>query len=324
MQTSMTLSAGTHRFEWIEPWADLPDSDGWAHHGFAVNRDGNLITGDAKEPRILILNPEGNLLEAFDVPVTETHGITISEENGEEILWIVDTANKYGAQAQHPVQVLKCTMDGTVLAQLTRKDFPVTEDDPFCLTACTVDPATGRLWVTDGYGSSRIFRFSPELKHELTLDGTEGEAGAFKQPHWIYADTRKQETEIYIADRGNDRIQVYSPNGRFLRCLDEGLITPSAFARFDDVLVVAELKARLLLMDIDDKIIGTLGSGHEYLERAGWPNRLLEETPVSPLDVLEKGKFNSPHGLCADASGNLYVAEWLIGNRFIQLKRLAP
>lgn len=316
-----TVNAGPFTFEWIEPWADLPDSEGWAHHGFAVNRDGNLVTGHAKEPRILILSPEGTLLNSFEVPVTETHGITLSEENGEEILWIVDTANKYQTESRHPVQVLKCTADGRVLAQLTREDFPVPEDDPFCLTACTVDPATGQLWVTDGYGSNRIFRFSPDLKHELTLDGTEGDAGAFSQPHWVYMDTRKDQAELYIADRANDRIQVYSTEGKFLRCLSDGLITPSAFAAFDDILVVAELKARLLLMDLNDQIIGYLGTGHDYLDRPGWPNKLEGETPASPLGVLEPGKFNSPHGMCADSNGNIYVAEWLIGNRFIQLKR---
>ncbi len=185
-----------------------------------------------------------------------------------------------------------------------------------------MDPATGALWVTDGYGSSRIFRFSPDLQHELTIDGSEGEAGPFRQPHWVWADTRRGSTEIYIADRAQHRIQVYSPEGRFLRCLDEGLVTPSAFACFGDILVVAELNARLVLMDREDRIIGYLGAGQEYLQRPGWPNRAEGDTPVSPLDVLEQGRFNSPHGVAADPQGNIYVAEWLIGNRWIKLERV--
>ncbi len=317
----MQVNVGDFTYHWIEPWARLPPADGWAHHGFAVRKDGSLVSGDASEPRILVFSKEGEVLESFEVPVTETHGITISEENGEEILWIVDTANKYRVEPRYPVQVLKCTMQGDVLAQLTREDFQVGADDPFCVTACTVDPATGQLWVTDGYGSHRIFRFSPDLKLERTIDGTEGAAGAFKQPHWVWADTRKGHTEIYIADRANDRIQVYSADGTFLRCMTDGLITPSAFASFDDVLVVAELNARLLLMDLDDRIIGYLGAGHEYLDRPGWPNKIDGDAPASPLDVLEQGKFNSPHGLAADPGGNIYVAEWLIGNRWIKLER---
>ena len=181
----------------------------------------------------------------------------------------------------------------------------------------------GLLWVTDGYGAGRIHRFSQDLKLELTIDGSEGEAGKFACPHWVWADTRADHTRIYVADRGNHRIQVFNTDGEFIKCISDGLITPSAFGVFDDVLVVAELKARLVLLDKDDAIIGYIGEGHAYVDKPGWPNRLDGKTPISPLDDIEVGKFNSPHGMCVDPQGNIYVSEWLIGDRYTKLKRLS-
>lgn len=309
----MELRAGPLSYEWNSQWAKLPPQRGWAHHGLAVSRNGTIVSGGATDPEILVFDPDGTLRDRFPVPVTETHGITITLEEDQEVLWIVDTGG----------QVLKCKMDGTALAKLTRDNFDYADDDPFVPTALDVDPSTGRVWITDGYGSSRVHRFSPELKRELTLDGTEG-AGRFDCPHWIFCDTRRGNTEIYVADRGNDRIQIFAPNGSFIKCLDEGFITPSAFATFDKYLVVAELNARLVILDADDQIIGEIGNGRDYVERTGWPNRLdANGEPVCPLWDIAEGKFNSPHGIAADPSGNIYVSEWLIGDRYTKLKRTA-
>ena len=43
---------------------------------------------------------------------------------------------------------------------------------------------------------------------------------------------------------------------------------------------------------------------------------------LNAISSLTPGKFNSPHGLAADGDGNVYVAEWLIGGRYTQLKRV--
>ncbi len=323
MECYMKMDVGELTYEWISDWAQVPTMRGFAHHGFALASDGTLYAGHAADPKVLVFSPEGEVLRDFSVPVTEVHGITISQEDGHDVLWIVDTASKYGKDRVTVPQVLKCTLDGDVVARLVKDDFGYAEDDAFCPTALAVDPATGQVWVTDGYGSSRIHRFSPDLELELTLTGAEGDAGAFRQPHWIFADTRKGFTRIYVADRMNNRIQIFSPDGCYLGCVDEGLITPSVFGSFGQYLVVGELNARLVLLDGDDRLVGTIGEGHEYLERPGWPNRLGEEgEPVSPLDDIAPFTFNSPHGVAVDPTGNIYVSEWLIGDRFTKLKRL--
>jgi DNA-binding beta-propeller fold protein YncE len=319
----MEIDVGDLKYEWIADWAKLSPMTGFAHHGLAIAKDGAIVTAHATHPRILVLSPEGELLREFAVPVTEVHGITLADEDGTEILWIVDTAAKYEKKPGYPVQVLKCSMTGEVLARLTKADFNYEEADAFCPTALTVDPATVKVWITDGYGSSRIHRFSRDLELELTLTGSEGDAGPFNQPHWIFADTRQAGTRIYVADRMNDRVQVFDADGGYLSVIDEGLVTPSVFGSFGEYLVIGELNARLVVLDGDDQIVGTIGEGRKYLDKPGWPNRLDDAgTPISPLDDIDPFTFNSPHGMAVDPDGNIYVSEWLIGDRFTKLTRL--
>ena len=53
----------------------------------------------------------------------------------------------------------------------------------------------------------------------------------------------------------------------------------------------------------------------------GWPNNRNASGELVATALLEPGKFNSPHGMAVDGQGNLYVAEWLIGGRFIKLEK---
>ena len=117
---------------------------------------------------------------------------------------------------------------------------------------------------------------------------------------------------MYIADRANRRIQVYDLEGKFKRAFgSEFLTSPSAFVAVGDLLIVAELRARLALLDLDDNLVGYLGDNTTVAEVEGWPN--------VPSHLVEPGKFNSPHGIATDERGNIYVAEWLIGGRFTKL-----
>jgi len=52
----------------------------------------------------------------------------------------------------------------------------------------------------------------------------------------------------------------------------------------------------------------------------GWPNNRDAGGELIPTALLEPGRFSSPHGMAVDAQGNLYIAEWLIGGRFIKLE----
>jgi DNA-binding beta-propeller fold protein YncE len=202
----------------------------------------------------------------------------------------------------------------------------VYESTRYAPTTVAVDEerlgGSGDIWVGDGYGASYVHRFDRSGNHLLSINGEEG-AGRFNCPHGIFIDRRKPEPEIYVADRGNGRVQVYDLEGRFKRSFGEDfLTTPSAFVTYGESMVIAELRARLTIVDINDNLLTYVGDNSEVCSVNGWPNNRDESGNVVPTALLEPGKFNSPHGLAVDANGNLYVAEWLIGGRFTRLAKL--
>lgn len=145
----------------------------------------------------------------------------------------------------------------------------------------------------------------------------------FDCPHGIFIDRRKGDPELYVADRTNHRVRVYDMEGRFKRSFgDDFLSSPSGFVTDGDLMVIAELRARLAVIGRDDNLVCYLGDNEGVCSKDGWPNGENQDGEVIPTGLLQPGLFNSPHGMAVDKQGNLFVAEWLIGGRFTKLENL--
>jgi hypothetical protein len=334
-------------------WADMsgvPQAvSSWTHGGVVATRSGELIGFHAGQ--LVTFDGRGRVLRAVESGLTEGHGITLVEEGDEELLWICDPgfvfarsaddgdeglAGMFGkglhVESRSP-RVVKVAVDGEV-----RTELPLPPPDPgqssgmmgeYCPCGTAVDEerlgGTGDVWVADGYGSSLVHRFDKSGTHLSTLSGDEG-AGRFNCPHSVYIDRRDGKTpELYIADRGNKRVQVYDLQGRFCRAFgQEFLNSPSGFAQWGAVLVVAELFGRLAALDRDDAFVGYIGPDLEidaeagWPQRPGWPNALSADgRAVAPPGHPDR--FNSPHSMAVDANGNLFVSEWLLGGRYTKV-----
>jgi sugar lactone lactonase YvrE len=334
----MRTGAGDYTYEWIEGWAEIPDTDsarrGWSHPGMVVNAAGEVVTFHGSEPVLLVFDTDGHLLRTIETNLTEGHGLAISQEDRGEFLWIVDTGSKRHARDryQYPPElpdgrVVKMGMDGQIVMSIERPDLEIYRGNRFSPTMVAIHEerfgGNGDVWVADGYGQSQVHRFDRQGRYDGSLDGREGDAGAFSCPHSIWIDTRKAEPELYVADRANHRIQVYDMVGQFKRALGQDfLVSPSGFARDGDLLIVAELHARLTVLDKDDRFVCYLGRNDAVCQLEGWPNMLGADGVPARTDRLEAGKFNSPHGMAVDGRGNIYVSEWLIGGRTVKLAKV--
>jgi sugar lactone lactonase YvrE len=311
----MRISGARTSYDWIDGWGKVPDTEsaraGFAHTGVVVTGDGRIATFHPGDPSVLIFDRDGSLLQSWDSGIDNAHGIAIVRENGSEHLWLA--GNTTG-------RVLKFTLDGDLLLELDPPDIDAYKDAEYKPTSVAVNEerhgGNGDVWVADGYGGFLIHRYTRDGEYLSTLNGEEGDAGRFNQPHGIWIDRRKSEPEIYVADRANKRVQVYDLDGAFKRVFgSEYMIAPSGFVTHEDLMFVVEHRgSRLTVLDIDDSLVSFLGENKGISQTEGWPN--------IPREQHVEGKFNSPHGMAADADGNLYVAEWLIGGRMIKLRKM--
>ena len=330
----MRVGDGEHTYEWIDSWAKIPETEsartGWAHPGIAVTEAGNIVTYHPGDPTVLTFDADGNLLDSWDSGVLEGHGMAIVKEADTEYLWIADNGVKNVKETGYTWlpegktgQVVKMTLDGQRVLKLQPPELPVYKKGQFAPTSIAVNEkrygGNDDVWITDGYGTSYVHLFNKSGEYVGSINREEGRAGAFRCPHSVFVDRRKSEPELYISDRENRRIQVYDLEGNFKRSFGPDFLTsPSGFVTFGEFMVVAELQARLVILDIRDSFVCELGGNEQVCDANGWPNN-RRDGEIVPSEILTPGKFNSPHGMAIDVGENLYVAEWLIRGRVTKL-----
>ena len=305
------IETDTAEYRWIEDWGNIPDTPQGASngrtHGVVASKSGNILVFHQASPAVLTYAPDGTLLGAWgDYP--GAHGMTLVEENGTEYLWLTD-------QDSH--EVVKTTLSGDVVQSLKPPAHPAYEKGDYIPTWAAVNSESlggnGDIWVTDGYGCGLVHRFDRNGTYLSSLHGTEG-AGRFNCPHGIWIGKRQGQMRLYIADRGNQRAQVYDMDGGFIKTFGSDFLnSPDVFAAHGDGLLIPDLNARLTLLDADDKVIAQLGINDAAAALEGWPNN---------RELVKPGVFNSPHGAASDADGNLYVVEWITGGRIIKLEKI--
>ncbi len=340
----MLTGSKNNVYEWIDDWAQFPDGEsrrlGWAHPGVVVTSEGEVATVHPGDSTVLFFSTDGKLTRSWDIAAREVHQLALEDDGSQQFLWAADPGRKNlkanGAYVAEPgengPQVLKLTLDGKQVARITTPDHEAYRDGTFAPTSVAVYEAAsggnGDIWVADGYGESYVHRFTASGEYVSSINGEEGDAGPFACPHAVWIDYRKSAPELYVADRTNHRVQVYDLDGKFLRSFgSEVLTSPSSFAIDGDQLIVAELRSRLAIFDIDDNFECYVAE-NEAIARVernspgdvpGWPNNLDDAGNVIRSRVLEPGKLNSPHGIAADKDGNIYSAEWLVGGRYTKL-----
>ena len=310
----MRIGTGEHSYEWIEEWAEIPDSEsarsGFSHTGVIVTGAQHVVTFHPRDRALLEFDRDGRLLGSWDVGVENAHDIVLVEDAGAEFLWLADNLSG---------QVIKTSMNGGTVMSISRPDYPVYREGKYSPTSLAVDErkfgGSGDIWVTDGYGSYYVHRYTQSGEYVGSINGEDGGGGRFVNPHGIRIDRRGRDPELYVADRGNGQVQVYDLDGAFKRVFGtDYLYRPCSFTTVGENLVVVEHRAgRLTVLDRNDDLVCYLGENPGVEDIPGYPNVGREH--------IHPGKFSSPHGVAADADGNLYVIEWMVGGRTIRLVR---
>src|SRR5262249_57949664 len=85
-------------------------------------------------------------------------------------------------------------------------------------TNLALSPA-GEMYVTDGYGNARVHKFAPDGRLLLSWGEPGAGPGQFHLPHGVAVDA---EGTVYVADRENSRVQLFTPGGEYLGGGTEG------------------------------------------------------------------------------------------------------
>jgi hypothetical protein len=310
---SVVIGEGRHRYRWINRWAVVPDTPSsrtnGRTHGVVVAEAGQVLVFHQANPAVIVFDANGGILDAWGDRFPGAHGMTLVREGETEYLWLTD---------QDTAEVVKTTLDGTMILSLDPPKHKAYDKGKYSPTWVAVNEerfgGNGDIWVADGYGMNLVHCYDKGGRYKASLSGADGAAGAFSCPHGIMFDYRKGKPELTIADRGNKQFQVYDGNGNFRGSFHDGLSAPCTAIIVGSELFVPELNAKLTVLDRNNRFVCHLGDNEATCSIHGWPNH--------PQKLIMEGKFNSPHSMAADADGNLYVVEWIIGGRITKLERV--
>ena len=221
-----TLSAGKYTYELIEGWAKLPEGwvlgTDWDHDRFP----GQGLSVQSKR------SPDGRPRSGRKLPDLLGRGrayrrpLRIHRLRGQPVP--PGAGSKHRAEIQHRRQTPHVpghpgpTVGHRLVREITRSRRERAAG-PFNWPTDAAIAPTGELFISDGYGNSRVHKYTGEGRLLFSW-GVPGKSapGEFHVPHgiWIHTDGR-----VFVADRENDRIQIFTPDGRIPDPMD-GLLPP--------------------------------------------------------------------------------------------------
>jgi len=273
------LTAGLARAEGIPDyrpvagWPQVPaDVTLGAVSAVATDKADHVYVFHRGPKPVLVFDKGGKFLRSWGDEFLKTpHGLRI---DGDGNVWVTDIGYH---------QVMKFDADGKLLLSLGKKGEAGNSPDQFDRPTDVAVAPGGEFYVSDGYGNSRVLKFSKDGKF-LKQWGKKGTGeGDFHLPHAIWLDPKGR---VLVADRENQRIQVFDADGQFLAQWKEGGAPYGLFVASDRLFVADGVANWVKMLDLNGKAIGRFG-----------------EKGTGP------GQFQLPHMLCVDSAGSVYVTE---------------
>ncbi len=321
----------------IEGWAKLPTGRVWGStSAVAIDKDGvsvwvgercgqNSCVGSDLDP-ILLFDKDGNLVRSFGRGMVNwPHGIHVDREGN---VWVVDGRDNRAvaprnapADAPPPVQparvfghqVLKFSPRGELLMRLGT-DGGAREPGFFFQPNAVFVAPNGDIFVAEGHASgpeanARVLKFD-RTGRLLTSWGKKGTGpGEFDQPHALAMDSQGR---LFVADRSNDRIQIFSQSGTLLDTWHQFSRISGLHIDPNDVLYAADSESGSIAPSRPEWQRGIrIGSA-----------RTGEVTAFIPDPVTTTRNTSAAEGVAVDRNGVIYGAE--VGPRALKRYERKP
>jgi DNA-binding beta-propeller fold protein YncE len=299
--------------------------------GVAVNSHGHIFVfsrGNSTGPaygaaaaQLLEFDGHGNFLREIGHNLyawSYAHAVKIDKN---ENIWVADKGSD---------MVVEFTPDGRVAMVFGRKQEASDEetgplkhpqpplppiDGMFRQVTDMAWDSTGNTYISDGYINSRVAKVDKNGQWIKSWGEPGDQPGQFKTPHSIAVDAADH---IYVADRGNRRIQVFDPDGNFLRQITIDVpFDPNAQPAIGNKPKLPIVGNQAMAPGAPWAICITPGPNQFLYSADGYPGRIYKLTlDGKVLGVLgESGKqlkqFGWIHEMACPPENELYVAELL-------------
>ena len=319
-------------YKTIAPWGSLPpDHNKWgALNGVTVDNDGHSLwvvdrcganpeapandqayqfdscAGSTWAP-VHKLDAQGNIVKSFGAGMFVFPHKIYQDRNGN--IWVVDDRamnprerKKYPDAKPAGHTVTKFDQDGNVLMTIGRPG--VAGDPPNALTEpCSIVIAeNGDIFISEGHSGqapdapastvARISRFTKDGKFIRSFGRLGSGPGEFKTPHDIAMDAQGR---LYVADRGNHRIQILDQDGNYLAEWKQ-------FGRPSGIVLRGGL---VYVADSESNGVAPNPGWKRGIRVGDAQGKVLYRIP----DPLEMKSTSFAEGIAVDAQGNVYGGE---------------
>ena len=141
--------------------------------------------------------------------------------------------------------------------------------------------AAGNIFVVDGYTNARVAKFDKTGRFDKSWGATGSEQGQFNIPHSIAVDAQGN---VYVADMGNKRIQVFDNNGTFKSEIKNVgapraiCISPGAqqflYSSNSNPTEDPFLDGEIYKMQLDGTVVGRIGRAGKQIKEFGMVNAI--------------------------------------------------
>lgn len=275
-------------------------------HEMVQDRQGRilLLTNETKN-NVIIYDKKGKLITTWGTEYPGAHGLTLFDENGEQVLFICDN-NRH--------QVIKTTLAGRVLMTL---DYPketgeYTKPEEYIPTETAI-AANGDIYVADGYGKDFIIQYDQKGRYIRHFGGRGQGEEHLLNAHGITIDSRDRSNPyLIVTSRQQNAFKRYTMEDKFLSTIP----LPGAWVCRPvingDYLYAAVLQSSssvgkesgfVTILDKDFRVVSNLG-GSEPVYQNGQLQEMRQTVKA----------FQYPHDVCIDDDQNLYIAQWNSGH----------
>jgi len=296
----------------VSGWGALPSGTrfGGTHGAIAQDKAGNIYVSTQSDTGVLIYSSEGHLLRKIATAYPEVHSLVFATEGGEE--YIYATVQK-GTPSDNWL-FMKMKTDGSVVLKITAPpEAGFKSPNEWRITAALPTP-DGSIFIANGYGDSRIFRFDKNGNYKASYSGKGSGDGQLDCSHGLSLDTRYDQPLLLVCDRENRRLCHFDLDGRYVRTVTQHLRRPCQVSFHGDYAVVSELEGRATILDRDNVPVAFIGDNPQKLQ---WAKYDLDP------HAINAAVFSAAHGCFIDSQANIFVSDWNQTGRVTKLSRVA-